>query len=163
MSNCWPFLLKLKTHLIQIQLEETILFTKIWNPLGSNSQEHENFEPECLNNSKHEWKQESDRIQPAWCHYSFSPLKIWNDILDIFPLHLSRKSLSLFSINSKCNLIRSSLFQVLNSPHEYHFVHRALPHSRSKRSLSHTRKLKSDPQVGSRKICSFDNNFQNVA
>jgi hypothetical protein len=49
-----------------------------------------------------------------------------------------------------------SLFspQILGSPNEFHFLHRALPHARSKRSLPHTRRLKVDPLV-SRKIFSF--------
>merc|ERR1711910_147571 len=40
-----------------------------------------------------------------------------------------------------------SLGPLLNSPHEFHFVHAGLPHARHKRSLPHTRKLKTDPQV----------------
>ncbi|XP_015793535.1 neuroendocrine convertase 2 [Tetranychus urticae] len=40
-----------------------------------------------------------------------------------------------------------NLGPLLNSPDEFHFLHRALPHSRTKRSISHTRKLKNDPQV----------------
>ncbi|XKL59417.1 hypothetical protein PGB90_000433 [Kerria lacca] len=36
---------------------------------------------------------------------------------------------------------------VLGSSNEFHFVHRAIPHARSRRSISHTRKLKSDPLV----------------
>lgn len=36
---------------------------------------------------------------------------------------------------------------VLNSKREYHFLHRALPHGRKKRSVSHLRKLKSDPLI----------------
>jgi len=40
-----------------------------------------------------------------------------------------------------------SLGPVLGSPHEFHFVHHGLPHARHKRSLPHTRKLKTDPQV----------------
>ena len=39
------------------------------------------------------------------------------------------------------------MFQVLNSQTEYHFVHRALPHARTKRSVPHTRKLNVDPLV----------------
>ncbi|RWS12476.1 neuroendocrine convertase 2-like protein, partial [Dinothrombium tinctorium] len=38
-------------------------------------------------------------------------------------------------------------FQILKSPNEFHFVHRALPHARTKRSISRTRLLKSDPNV----------------
>ena len=37
--------------------------------------------------------------------------------------------------------------QVLGSEMEYHFVHKALPHARSKRSVPHMRKLKVDPLV----------------
>jgi len=37
--------------------------------------------------------------------------------------------------------------QVLGSGHEFHFVHHGVPHVRNKRSLLHTRKLKSDPMV----------------
>jgi len=40
-----------------------------------------------------------------------------------------------------------SLGPLLNSPHEFHFVHAGLPTARHKRSLPHTRKLKTDPQV----------------
>ena len=40
-----------------------------------------------------------------------------------------------------------SLGPLLGSPHEFHFVHHGLPHARSKRSIPHTRKLKTDPQV----------------
>jgi len=40
-----------------------------------------------------------------------------------------------------------SLGPLLNSPHEFHFVHSGLPSARHKRSLPHTRKLKTDPQV----------------
>ena len=40
-----------------------------------------------------------------------------------------------------------SLGPVLGSPHEFHFVHHGLPHARHKRSVPHTRKLKTDPQV----------------
>lgn len=36
---------------------------------------------------------------------------------------------------------------VLGSPHEYHFIHDALPQARSKRSVIHVRKLKADPLV----------------
>merc|ERR1712123_134915 len=40
-----------------------------------------------------------------------------------------------------------SLGPILGSPHEFHFVHHGLPHARHKRSVPHTRKLKTDPQV----------------
>merc|ERR1719285_1455499 len=40
-----------------------------------------------------------------------------------------------------------SLGPLLNSPHEFHFVHEGLSHARHKRSLPHSRKLKTDPQV----------------
>jgi len=40
-----------------------------------------------------------------------------------------------------------SLGPVLGSPHEFHFVHHGLPLARHKRSVPHTRKLKTDPQV----------------
>lgn len=49
-----------------------------------------------------------------------------------------------------CWRIRSkskNLLKVLDSRTEYHFVHRALPHVRSKRSVPHTRRLKVDPLV----------------
>ncbi|XP_017300410.1 neuroendocrine convertase 2 [Diaphorina citri] len=36
---------------------------------------------------------------------------------------------------------------ILKSKSEFHFVHRALPHARSKRSIQHMRKLKVDPLV----------------
>uniref|UniRef100_T1JNR2 Neuroendocrine convertase 2 n=1 Tax=Strigamia maritima TaxID=126957 RepID=T1JNR2_STRMM len=36
---------------------------------------------------------------------------------------------------------------LLDSKKEFHFVHRALPHSRTRRSISHTRYLKTDPMV----------------
>ena len=36
---------------------------------------------------------------------------------------------------------------ILSSPHEFHFVHEGLSHARHKRSLPHSRKLKTDPQV----------------
>ena len=38
-------------------------------------------------------------------------------------------------------------FQVTGSDSDYHFVHRALPHARTKRSVLHTRQLKADPLV----------------
>lgn len=37
--------------------------------------------------------------------------------------------------------------KVLGSQSEYHFVHRTLPHVRSKRSVPHMRRLKVDPLV----------------
>jgi len=40
-----------------------------------------------------------------------------------------------------------SLGPVLGSPHEFHFVHHGLPRARPARSIPHTRKLKTDPQV----------------
>jgi len=40
-----------------------------------------------------------------------------------------------------------SLGPVLSSPHEFHFIHHGLPTARTKRSVPHTRKLKTDPQV----------------
>ncbi|XP_040062500.1 neuroendocrine convertase 2 [Ixodes scapularis] len=40
-----------------------------------------------------------------------------------------------------------SLGPVLGSRNEYHFVHRAVPRSRTKRSIPHMRKLRSDPLV----------------
>lgn len=40
-----------------------------------------------------------------------------------------------------------NLGPILGSPHEYHFVHNALPHARTKRSVPHIRKLKSDKRV----------------
>merc|ERR1719391_520633 len=40
-----------------------------------------------------------------------------------------------------------NLGPVLGSNHEFHFVHHGLPHARHKRSVPHSRKLKSDPQV----------------
>jgi proprotein convertase subtilisin/kexin type 2 len=41
----------------------------------------------------------------------------------------------------------TNLGSVLGSPHEYHFIHYALPHARTKRSVAHVRKLKADPRV----------------
>nr|AEI52301.1 PC2-like protein [Penaeus monodon] len=38
---------------------------------------------------------------------------------------------------------------VVGSADEFHFVHNAIPHARTKRSILHTRKLKADPQVHS--------------
>jgi len=40
-----------------------------------------------------------------------------------------------------------NLGPILGSPHEFHFVHHALPHARSKRSVRHIRKLKADSRV----------------
>jgi len=40
-----------------------------------------------------------------------------------------------------------NLGPVLGSDHEFNFVHHGLPHARHKRSVPHSRKLKSDPQV----------------
>jgi len=40
-----------------------------------------------------------------------------------------------------------NLGPVLGSDHEFHFIHHGLPHARHKRSVPHSRKLKSDPQV----------------
>lgn len=42
-----------------------------------------------------------------------------------------------------------NLGPVLGSASEYHFQHRALPHARTRRSISHSRKLKLDPLVSS--------------
>ena len=39
------------------------------------------------------------------------------------------------------------VFQVLGSEEEFHFVHHALPNARSKRSIPHIRKLRSDKRV----------------
>merc|ERR1712018_564212 len=33
------------------------------------------------------------------------------------------------------------------SKHEYHFIHHALPHARTKRSVRHVRLLKTDPHI----------------
>ncbi len=41
-----------------------------------------------------------------------------------------------------------NLGPLLGAHDEYHFVHHGLPHARHKRSVPHSRKLKSDPQVG---------------
>jgi len=41
----------------------------------------------------------------------------------------------------------TNLGPVLSSDQLFHFVHRAVPHARRKRSISHTRKLKTDPLV----------------
>ena len=41
-----------------------------------------------------------------------------------------------------------SLGPVLGSDHEFHFVHHGIPQARHKRSLTHTRKLKADQEVG---------------
>ncbi|XP_076058712.1 prohormone processing protease amontillado [Oratosquilla oratoria] len=40
-----------------------------------------------------------------------------------------------------------NLGPVLGSDHDYHFVHSALPHARTKRSVPHARKLRADPHV----------------
>ncbi|XP_013774265.1 neuroendocrine convertase 2 [Limulus polyphemus] len=40
-----------------------------------------------------------------------------------------------------------NLGPVLGSDKEFHFIHRALPHIRTKRSIPHTRQLKADPLV----------------
>ncbi|KAJ8672948.1 hypothetical protein QAD02_004209 [Eretmocerus hayati] len=40
-----------------------------------------------------------------------------------------------------------NLGPILGSQTDYHFVHRALPHARSKRSVPHTRRLKVDPLI----------------
>jgi len=42
-----------------------------------------------------------------------------------------------------------NLGSVIGSGHEYHFIQRALPHARTKRSVLHTRQLKTDPSVHS--------------
>jgi len=36
---------------------------------------------------------------------------------------------------------------VIGSKDDYHFIHRALPHARTKRSVLHTRQLKADPMI----------------
>ncbi len=46
----------------------------------------------------------------------------------------------------------NSDLQVLGSPHEFHFVHHALPHARNKRSIPHIRKLKADKRVSRGKV-----------
>ena len=43
-----------------------------------------------------------------------------------------------------------NLGPLLGADDEYHFVHHGLPHARHKRSVPHSRKLKSDPQVGAK-------------
>jgi proprotein convertase subtilisin/kexin type 2 len=40
-----------------------------------------------------------------------------------------------------------NLGPVLGSKHEYHFIHHALPHARTKRSIRHVRLLKTDPHI----------------
>merc|ERR1719209_1154965 len=40
-----------------------------------------------------------------------------------------------------------NLGPVLGSKHEYHFIHHALPHARTKRSVRHVRQLKADPHI----------------
>jgi len=40
-----------------------------------------------------------------------------------------------------------NLGPVLGSKHEYHFIHHALPHARTKRSVRHVRLLKTDPHI----------------
>lgn len=45
--------------------------------------------------------------------------------------------------------------QVIGSDHDYHFVHHALPHARTKRSVLHTRQLKADPLVSSMRHAIF--------
>ncbi|XP_046401719.1 neuroendocrine convertase 2 [Ischnura elegans] len=40
-----------------------------------------------------------------------------------------------------------NLGPLLGSSHEFHFMHRALPHARTRRSIPHTRKLKAHPMV----------------
>ena len=45
-----------------------------------------------------------------------------------------------------------NLGPVLGSDHEFNFVHHGLPHARHKRSVPHSRKLKSDPQVRNRVV-----------
>jgi proprotein convertase subtilisin/kexin type 2 len=40
-----------------------------------------------------------------------------------------------------------NLGPVLGSKHEYHFIHHALPHARTKRSIRHIRLLKTDPHI----------------
>lgn len=44
-------------------------------------------------------------------------------------------------------MIRRWPASVLGSKNEYHFVHRAVPRARTKRSIPHMRKLRADPQV----------------
>ena len=44
-------------------------------------------------------------------------------------------------------LIMNIKIIIISSPHEFHFVHEGLPHARHKRSIPHSRKLKTDPQV----------------
>ena len=39
------------------------------------------------------------------------------------------------------------IFQLLGSNREFHFIHRSVPHARTRRSLSHMRTLKSHPDV----------------
>lgn len=51
-----------------------------------------------------------------------------------------------------------SFLQVIGSPREYHFVHRSVPHARTRRSLSHMRSLKSHPEVSENILegCAYD-------
>lgn len=41
----------------------------------------------------------------------------------------------------------SVISSVMDSPNEFHFIHRMVPHARSRRSIPHTRQLKADPLV----------------
>ena len=49
-----------------------------------------------------------------------------------------------------CIFLLCFCLKVIGSNHEYHFVHHALPHARTKRSVMQTRQLKADPLVSSR-------------
>ena len=66
---------------------------------------------------------------------SFSLLRNFCDVERWFDITFWRKFFLLF------------MFKVLGSQTEYHFIHRALPHARNKRSVPHTRRLKIDPLV----------------
>ncbi len=61
-------------------------------------------------------------------------------------------------MSDNLHLLKTSLsvFQVLGSSHEFHFVHHGVPKIRSKRSVLHTRKLKTDPLVSTHSLSSLE-------
>ncbi|KAF8793551.1 hypothetical protein HNY73_001609 [Argiope bruennichi] len=110
-------------------------------------------ERQPLNIHKHAW-----HITDNACgdHYSCKKVHFTVDgVLVHMVFHsptTKRKAWVLYQVNSYLSISVDPLssecsVQVLGSDQFFHFVHRAMPHSRNKRSIPHMKKLKSDPLV----------------
>jgi len=82
-------------------------------------------------------------------HFLFSCLRpLYAFLMNLYRLSLENLVVLCFN-GTTCVLTLYLLLQVIGSGHEYHFIQRALPHARTKRSVLHTRQLKTDPSVSS--------------